>query len=297
MTQELFRRAWRVQVGPFASEDLDITFKVTRTTSARPGSCELTLWGLSSSQRNEILSMPRRSPFGSAVGGTAPQTLVQLSAGYQGATRPMIFQGNLRRAKQVRELPEWKVELTAADGSFAMHTARGSRAFSADASLRDVIRDLADSMQVGRGNVDDTSALAALGRVGALFPSGTVLHGPARDQMNAICRAAGLEWSIQSGVLRLLPRGRTLGRTAVLLSEDTGLIGSPETNGRHRAKAKCLMIAGLEPGCLVELRSSIITGTYRVGHMTLSGDTRGQDWGAELELTSLAYYESRRLFR
>jgi hypothetical protein len=297
MTQQLFRRAWRVQVGPFASTDLDIAFKVERTTSARPGRCELTLWGLSGSQRAEILAMPRRSAFGSAVGGTAPQTIVELSAGYEGATRPMIFRGNLRRAKQKREHPEWAVELSAADGSFAMQSARGSRAFSADASLRDVIRDLADSMEVGRGNVDDTSALAALGRVGALFPSGTALHGPARDQMTTICRAAGLEWSVQSGALRLLPRGRALGRSAIVLSEDTGLVGSPETNGRHRAKAKCLMIAGLEPGCLVELRSSIITGTYRVGHMTLSGDTRGQDWGAELELTSLAYYESRRLFR
>lgn len=298
MTQRLFQRAWRVQVGAFASEDLDCAFKVERTTSARPGTCELTLWGLSASQRAEILAMPRRSPFGGATGATAPQTIVQLSAGYEGATRPMIFQGNLRRARQKREHPEWTVELRAADGSYGMHGARGSRAFSADASLRDVLRDLADQMGVGHGNMQDaTAALQNLGRVGALFPSGTVLHGPAADQMTALCRAAGLEWSVQSGVLQILPRGQARGRTAIVLSDDTGLVGSPETNGRHRAKARCLMIAGLSPGCLVELRTSVINGTYRVGHMTLSGDTRGQDWGAELDLTSLAYYENRRLFR
>jgi len=298
MTQRLFQRAWRVQVGPFASEDLDCAFKVERTTSARPGTCELTLWGLSASQRAEILAMPRRSPFGGATGATAPQTIVQLSAGYEGATRPMIFQGNLRRARQKREHPEWTIELSASDGTYALHSARAARAFSADASLSRVVRDLADQMGVGHGNVQEaTASLEGLGRVGALFPEGHVLHGPASAQMTALCRAAGMEWSVQSGVLQLVPRGQARGRTAILLSDDTGLVGSPETNGRYKAKARCLMIAGLSPGCLVELRTSVINGTYRVGHMTLSGDTRGQDWGAELDLTSLEHYENMRLFR
>jgi hypothetical protein len=31
--------------------------------------------------------------------------------------------------------------------------------------------------------------------------------------------------------------------------------------------------------------------------MALAGDTRGAEWGAELDLIALAFYESRRMFR
>ena len=297
MTQRLFMRSWRVQVGPFATTDLDCSFKIERTTAARPGTCELTLYNLSAEHRAQILALPRRRSFGSAAGAANPQTVVEVSAGYVEAERPVIFRGNLRRAVQKREHPEWTLELGAGDGEFALRRARGGQAFAADTSLRDVIRGLAERMEVDPGNVDDVSELAALGRVGALFPEGHVLHGPAAEQLTELCRSAGLEWSVQSGVLQLLPRGRALQRSAVVLCPDTGLVGSPEQNGRHRAKAKCLLIPGLAPGGLVELRSTVLNGTYRVGHMALAGDTRGAEWGAELDLTSLAFYESRRLFR
>ena len=36
---------------------------------------------------------------------------------------------------------------------------------------------------------------------------------------------------------------------------------------------------------------------YAGAGVALAGDTRGNEWGASLDLTSLAFYESRRLFR
>ena len=292
----LFRRAWRLQVGTFASTDIDLAFKVSRSTAARPGTCEVTIYGLTEAHRQEILRMPRRRAFGSAAGERSAGTVVELSAGYE-EERPVIFRGDLRRVMQKREHPEWMVELTAGDGEFAIRNARVRRAFSADTSLSDVIRALAGAMGVGAGNVDDVASAAQLGNVGGLFVGGHVAHGQAADHLTRLCRSAGMEWSIQGGVLQLLPRGQALQRTAILLSPDTGLVGSPEKNGRHKAKANCLLIPGLAPGCLVELRSSVLSGTYRCGQVDLAGDTRGNEWGGSLDLTSLAFYESRRLFR
>jgi hypothetical protein len=293
----LFRRAWRVQVGPFVSTDLDCTFKVTRSVAARPGTCELSLYGLSAEQRSQILALPRRRPFGSAVQVVNAGTILEVSAGYVDAERPVIFRGNLRRAFQKRQLPETWLELSGGDGEYAIRSARVRRAFAPDTSVRDVLRGIAEAMGVGVGNVDETSAGASLGDVGALYTGGHVVHGSAADALTSVCRSAGLEWSIQNGVLQLLPRGQAATRSAVLLSPDTGLVGSPEKTGRHSAKASCLMVAGLQPGSLVELDSIVLRGTYRVSRMELSGDTRGQEWGASLDLVSLAYYESRRLFR
>lgn len=293
---ELFKRAWRVQVGGFESTDVDIAFKLERTLAARPGHLELTIYNLTEDHRHEILKAPRRQHFGSALGERRPGTLVELSAGYEGE-RPVIFRGDLRRARQTREAPEWMVTIEAGDGGFAMRNARVSTAFSADTALADVIEAIAESMGVGAGNARDVASDATLGRVGALFPEGHVAHGQASDALTALCRSAGLEWSIQSGVLQVLRRGRALQRSAIVVSENTGMVGSPERTSRRKAKVKTLLIPGLQPGSIVELASHVINGTFRVGHMNITGDTRGGDWYAELDLTDLAYYESLRLFR
>ena len=63
MTQRLFMRSWRVQVGPFATTDLDCSFKIERTTAARPGTCELTLYNLSAEHRAQISCALEASGF------------------------------------------------------------------------------------------------------------------------------------------------------------------------------------------------------------------------------------------
>lgn len=294
---KLFDRSWRVQVGPFETTDLDCIFKVSRSVAARPGTCEVSLYNLSREQREQILALPRRRPFGSAVQVANAGTILEVSAGYVGSERPIIFRGNLRRAFARRSHPDTWLELSGGDGEYAIRSARVRRAFAPDTSVRDVLRGIAEAMGVGVGNVDETSAGASLGDVGPLYAHGHVVHGSAADALTSVCRSAGLEWSIQNGVLQLLPRGRAAARSAVLLSPDTGLINSPTKTGRHSAKAECLMVAGLAPGGLVELDSLVLRGTYRVSRMEIAGDTRGSEWGASLDLVSLAYYESRRLFR
>jgi len=293
---ELFGRRWRVQIGGFETTDVDIAFKIERTIAARPGHLELTLYNLTADHRHEILKAPRRQYFGSALGERRPGTLVELSAGYADE-RPVIFRGDLRRARQTREAPEWMVTVEAGDGGFALRNARIARAFAADTALADVVTALADAMGVNEGNARDAVAEAELGRVGALFPEGHVAHGPAADALTSLCRSAGLEWSVQNGVLQILRRGQALQRSAIVVSASTGMVGSPERTSRRKAKVKTLLIPGLQPGALVELSSAVINGTYRVGHMSIAGDTRGGDWYAELDLTDLAYYESLRLFR
>ena len=293
----LFRRAWRVQVGPFETTALDCAFKITRSVAARPGTCEITLRGLSREQREQILALPRRRPFGSAVQVVNAGTILEVSAGYVDAERPIVFRGNLRRAFARRSHPDTWLELSGGDGEYAIRSARVRRAFAPDTSVRDVLRGIAEAMGVGVGNTDEVSVGASLGDVGALYAGGHVVHGSAADALTSVCRSAGLEWSIQNGLLQILPRGRATTRTAVLLTPDTGLVGSPTKTGRHTAKASCLMIPGLAPGGLVEIRSVVLSGTYRISRLELAGDTDGQEWGASMDLVSLAYYESRRLFR
>lgn len=266
----LYARRWRVQVGELVSTDLDIRFKGKRTSAARPGTLELEVYNLSEAHRGEVLAARRG-------------TLVELRAGYADAC-PVVFRGDLRRAVQKRDGVEWITTITAGDGEYAIRTARVARSFAAGVALADVFRALADAMGVGAGNVTEATAAAGLGTVGSIFPAGTTLHGLAADELTRLCRSAGLTWSVQESTLQLLALGRALQRTAVLLSPDTGLIGSPEVGQGRAVKARALLIPDLVPGRLVELQSAIVSGTYRIHSTELAGETRGADWSVAMDL-------------
>lgn len=268
----LFRRVYRVQVGTLATEDVDITFKVTRTLAAHPGTCEITLYNLSEAHRREL----RPNAFGRL------RAFCQLDAGYEG-TRSMLFRGDTRRIEHKRDGTEWVTVVTAGDGEHAIRNARVVASFARETTFATVVRALAQQMGVGEGNF--ASVTDALG---ATVRAGTVLHGQAAQELHRICAAAGLEFSVQDGALQILRRGQALDRVGVLLSPETGLLGSPERCGYKRIKLSALLQPDLVPGRKVRVESSTATGDYRIVQAEYAGDTRGEDWTADLVCRDLA---------
>jgi len=268
---KLFGRKWRVTVGSLQTEDLDVKFKVKRSLQRSPGACELEVWNLTSSHRSEIAD--------------ATRPMVRVEAGYQEGMS-MLFQGNERKTQHVRDGADWITKITAGDGEHAVRTARASRSFGPNAQLRDVVSYLADAMGVGTGNTNEAIASASLDQLSTVFPHGTAIHGQAATELHRILLSAGLEWSIQEGVLQILAQGQALNRQAVLLKPETGLVGVPAVEKANVVKAKALLIPDLVPGRLVRLESQTATGTYRIQKAEYSGDTFGEDWHVELELKS-----------
>lgn len=268
----LFRRTWRVQVGTWASEELDIAFKVKRSLAATPGTCELTLYNLSAAHRSEL----RPNAFGRL------RAFCQLDAGYEG-TRSMLFRGDTRRIEHKRDGTEWVTVVTAGDGEHAIRNARVVASFAPDTTLAAVVRALAQSMGVGEGNL-----ASVVGRFGAIARAGTVLHGQAAQELTRICTAAGLEWSVQDGALQLLVRGQALQREAIVLSPETGLLGSPERCGWRRIKLSALIQPDLVPGRRVVVESSTASGEYRIIEAEYAGDTGGEDWNVDLVCRDIA---------
>lgn len=259
----LFGRRWRVQVGELDVSELDVTFTVKRTLRARPGTCELKVYNLDPSHRAELTA--------------ARRPVVQLSAGYD--PPPLLFRGDARKVVVSREGPDWVTTITAGDGEHAIRTARASTSFAPGTTLADAIRALGAAMGVGAGNVSTAAAAAS-----QVLSEGGVVRGPAAAELTRLCASAGLSWSIQDGVLQVLPVGRALSRVAVELGPDSGLVESPERGKGSVVKAKALLIPDLVPGRLVVLRSDVIRGTFRVEEVEYTGDTKGDDWYAALTL-------------
>ena len=267
---KLFRRAWRVHVGTLDASTLACKFKVQRTLAmGRAGHAEIVIFGLTPEHRREIISAPRR------------RTFVELHAGYADGMS-LLFRGDLRKAVQSREGTEWMVTVTAGDGEHAIRNARVSRSFAAGTTLATVVQAIADAMGVGAGNAATALRGASLGAVGDTFPEGTLVHGLAAAELTRLCDSARLTWTVQDGVLQLLPLGGALARDAIRLAADSGLLGAPEVVNRRTVNVKALLIPGLTPGQQVVLDSAVISGVWRISEAEYTGDTHGADWTAAL---------------
>jgi hypothetical protein len=269
-----FDRRFRVRVGELLvegrpGEALDVAFEVERSLRPTPGKITCKIFNLTPEHRARAQGQRR--------------SLMQLEAGYREGMA-LIFRGDVLRVTSTRDDKDWVTEVTGGDGHFAIRSARAARSFGPDTTVESVVRAIAEAMGVGIGNVPEALRGAALDRVGQLFPRGTVVHGYAADELTGLLRSAGLQWSVQDGVLSVVPRGGALQRQAIRLAPETGLVGSPEKGKNGVVTATSLLNPEMVPGRLVRLESAAVTGVYAIRKCKWTGETAGQPWYVEAEM-------------
>lgn len=272
----LFGRKWRWTVDTITSDDVDMSFKIERSLSqSSHNKCALKLYNLKQDNRTAIHAAAGR--------------MVRIEAGYTDATW-ILFQGDVRRADSVIDPPAtWHTDVTAGDGQFSIQTARVSFSLGPGSTLQNAIQQLASAMGVGTGNAAQAFQSATLDQLTtASFQEGAVFHGPAVGHLNALARTAGLSWSIQDGVLQFIPRGGFLQRAAVLVSQDTGMVGSPELGRHNLVKVKSLLQPELVPGQRIQLQSAQHNGVFRIEKAEYEGDTMAQPWYVTMETRAVA---------
>jgi hypothetical protein len=307
----LFRRDWRVIVDRLDVSNLDIEFKIKRTLKKEPNPCVLTVWNLSDTNRASLLK--RNKPITGS--GTISGVHVEIEAGYVGHIW-LLFSGDSRDVSSGREDIDVKTTISADDGGRAYREARINKSFQGGTSVATIVKECANAMRIGLGNVANYEQDATIAALGNSIPgSGTFTpSGSAADQLDRILKSTGLTWSIQGGALQVLAKGKALGKKAgekaIVLSPNTGLIGSPKScidatvslgdpqqfkQGAKQTKAKAikpkdptiiklksLLIPGLTPGRQIDLQSSDFNGPYFVTEVEYTGQTFGDEWSCEL---------------
>ena len=271
---DLFDRRYRLQLDTVVIEALQVQFEIKRSLSAKtPNSCSVKVYNLSEATRLRLQQLD--------------SVFVSLEAGYaQGSS--LLFRGELRELWSERAGSDWVSNIESADGA-KRKKQRVNKSFPKGTPVATVIKECAKALKVGLGNVDKRADLAQFWNVKpAKFALGYVATGDAMSALDRVCRSCGLEWSIQDNQLQLLERGKALAEQAVLLSPQTGLIGSPAPeHGKGKkglVRVETLMIPGLYPGRRVKLETRHVSGAYRVETTNVRGDFFGNDWGAEVEL-------------
>jgi hypothetical protein len=293
VAQRFYNRIWRVlafrpkqtQVGGYNYSHFDyfnsdtngveitatrVAFKIEKDFAKEPNTCELHLTNLNQGARHELT----RNPL-----------FVHVSAGWEdnGGVQ-LLFTGDLRHGQSVKDGSEWDTVLQLADGGRAFQHARISRSYKAGTSALTVIRDAARSMGLALPQNLETSP--ALTRS---FPTGIQLHGKTSDELTQLLQPYGYRWTIQNGRLTVLKDDDVEPNQAIVISQETGMIGAPEfgrpeKNGRPpKLSGRAFLNPAIAPGRLLNVRSALVTGIFRVDRVTHVGDSHGSEWVTEFE--------------
>lgn len=223
-------------------------------------------------------------------------TDIYLQAGYDGLVG-VIFAGQIRQARIGRENgTDTYLDILASDGDRAYNFATVNTTLAAGSTANDQIRVAQSAMQSHDVEAGDDPELDS-----PALPRGRVMYGMARTVMRDATESTNSTWSIQDGKVQVIDVQGYLPGEAVVLTSQTGLVGQPEqTNEGIKVRALLnprLKVGGrikLDNRSISEIRSEIKIGAvnlaprldddglYRILAIDHSGDTRGNDWYADL---------------
>jgi hypothetical protein len=274
----LFNRKWKVTIGPVGGTGrewtgLRVLFRAWKAGDATPNKLELDIYNLSKDARHYIE-------------GSGKDWAVRLEAGYESGIN-LIFTGRLELASSIKrgqrnhhhQGADWLTKVHGRDGVRAYRSVILSKSFGPKTSQEAVIMHIAKAMGVTVGKLKGLSKQQ--------YNHGHQLCGLARHELDTLCRNAGSRWSIQDGVLNILPIGSAIDHNAIVVSASTGMIGSPERTERG-VKVTMLLRGGINPGNLIQIDAQDLKGNYVVESVHHRGDSHDLEWYTEIECLRLS---------
>jgi hypothetical protein len=255
--------------------NLRCSFKIKKTTELTPNTAEIKIYNLSDETRRKLKTK----------GG-----YIHFEAGYEGALT-QTYQGNIREIDHTREGTEWVTTFYSSDGLVPLQVPQCNQTFPPDTSKAEAAKQIASYMQTSGLSVDP----AQLEAIEGSLPNGMAVSGNAAKNMTKLVEGAGYSWSIQDGKLQIRKKGQAAKGKTLLISPDSGLVGSPShvtpnsnnTKKVAHVKAQCLLFGNIVCGCKIAVQSENINGVFLVDSVEHHGDTWGQDWYTEVEGVAL----------
>jgi len=273
---QLFSRYAAVTIGGKQSgeavrwDGLRVVFQVEKNSESHANTAKISVYNLG--EKGRALAEEENA-------------FVRLEVGY-GAHIEQLFLGDISRAYVSRQGPDWVTTVECGDGAAALRSVHIDKSYAPGVDYKDVIDDVVQSF-VDQGKIVVGSLL---GVKSERAQTGIAVSGSSKDVLDDLAARQGLEWYIESNALYMLERGVDAGRRAVLLTPETGLVGSPirrEVDGGMGVEFKSLIQTELVPGRLVRIESRAVTGDYKLRAVAFAGDTHGQAWYATGQAVAL----------
>lgn len=266
----LFSRAASLTLDTLKVDGFDIAFNVQLSDEPEQNTCEVAIYNLADDNRNALKKLK--------------QVRTILEIGY-GTDTFAVFNGELRQVNSTREGVDWVTRVSSGDGDEKLRGKRLYKSYASGTKVNSIIDDIGKVLGAGK------DALAKLKegnfREGMTeFKKGYNITGNVFKEFIELAKAKGYRVWMQDGEVKVLKIDQAFAGEAILLTPDTGLIGSPEV-GTKIIKLRSLIIPDLTPGRKIEVRSEHVKGFFVVRRANYTGDRAGNDWNIDMEAAPL----------
>lgn len=300
----LFRREYKLiigQAGELGSEinDLQLTFKVVRTSDAAKNKCTLRIFNM---------APETRARFENSEDDDTNNPVILLQTQYSeditdsGSIRGFqtLFTGQVVNAITSKVDGDMVTQVEAQDGYVPVREGivgekpkPAGRSFPLGTTRRTILNQLIADLGVPVGEIRDDGVLDEA------FSNGVTVEGPIRLALDQLLDPVNVDWSIQDDSFVAIRKDLASLESILDLSSSTGLIGSPQAK---KAKANRTTDAKNEPSAGIKIKSLLAPAmtpnrrvrvtskefpdgrVFKVARVIHKGDFRGNEWSSEGEL-------------
>ena len=248
---------------------LRMSARITTPGGDDTGNLALAIFGLTLSDMNQLTVLP------TALTATGQNT-VTVRAGDAPNPSSVVFNGTINLAYvDATKQPEVCLRVFAIGGHIERIKPVPAISMPGSADVADLMGIIAKTM--GR-TLENNGVNSKIENVN--------LPGSALQQVSALARAAGIEWTLEKDTLAIWPPGQPRQGATTIISKDTGLVGYPaftasgilvttEYQATLKQGAKITVQSGLQPAC----------GDWFVTYIEYALDcmTPGGSWFATLQ--------------
>ena len=260
----LFDRSANITIGKPGQNgrmfsEIRIKFKITKTSESSANQAHIELYNLNSDSRGFL--------------GSEGLVCI-LKAGYRGVdnfgvSMDTIFSGDINHIKHERKDTDIVSTLECGDAQKKLTKSHAEQSFKKGSKVKHVIKTLVDKLGIPIGRMDDLSESS--------FPHGITLSGNIKELLDKLVAREGKEWHVQDGELYIIDPKKKDTSKAIVISQDTGLIGIPVAQEKG-LEITTLLIPSLKPGRVIQLISSDKSGFFFVREAVYEGDTLEGQW-------------------
>lgn len=240
---------------------LHISFSIEKSDSKNPNDAQVQIWNLSDKSLKVLDSK---------------NCVVELRAGY-GDNMPLVLAGNISSSVTTLDGADKMTEIKVVDGMVELRDSVLSISLNGKVNAKTVYERIAREMGIPIVFAADISFKS--------FPHGFRYVGKAKGTLQKVAEYCGHKWSIQNQVLQVTLPGRALSSMAYLLSPDTGLINIPkkitigsDDEAKTGWEVEYFLNGAIGVNDIVQLKSNIVNGYFRVYKVTMDGDNLEGDW-------------------
>ena len=257
-------------LGQSWEDSLDISFSIKKSGKKKPNTLALSVWNLGHASRGVL---------------EADDLVCVLQTAHGGEGLSKIFLGDVRDVEHITVEGDVRTDISVGDGSRAYTLGAVSKSFAAKSTSQQVLEAVAH--QLGMRAL----FIADLGDV--VYENGYVAYGLAREVLDELAEGLGGEWSIQDGELQVVQRDQGTNARALLVTPQTGLIGSParvKKAGRAArrstgVKFRVFLAPALRPGGYVKLETQQFSGFYLIRNVAHHASNHELPWYTDVTAT------------